>query len=187
MKKLFALVSILIVVLASCRPKGGIDANTGYFSITALRDSLTKGKPVLKFKKTLFVEGKSETQTITDSLHLQIAFFDHFEINKPAYRGAYTVDTITSKPDGTGICHDTKYTKNEKFKFPVTYFSHSKCENGHTYITAKSIESNLLTTIAKTLRIDADNNRFLSYNYEINETLNGGAPSSTIIMLKLAE
>jgi hypothetical protein len=187
MKKLFALVSILIVVSASCRPKGGMDANTGYFSITALRDSLTKGKPVLKFNKTLFVEGKSETQTITDSLHLQIAFFEHFEINKPAYRGAYAVDTITSTPDSSGICIDEKYTKNEEFKFPVIYFSHSKCQNGHTYITAKSIESNLLTTITKTLNIEADNNRFLSYSYEIHETLNGGAPSSTIIMLKLAE
>lgn len=187
MKKLLALVSILIVVLASCRPKGGIDANTGYFSITALRDSLTKGKPVLKFKKTLFVEGKSETRNITDSLHLQIAFFEHFEINKPAYRGAYTVDTTTSTPDSSGSCQDSKYTKKEEFKFPVTYFANSKCQNGHSYITAKSTESNLLTTIAKTLIVEADSKGFLSFNYEIHETLNGGAPSSTIIMLQRAE
>lgn len=179
MKKLFALVSILIVVLASCRPKGGMDADTGYYSITALRDSLAKGKPVYKFKKTLVVDGKEETQLITDSLHLQIYFFEDFEINKPSYKGAYTVSTEREQD----IVDYRKYMLNPDFKYPVKEFSYA-VNNKHTTIKATSIVNNLLTTITKQLVVDSDSTGFIKYFYSVTEEMRGSETTNTKITLE---
>lgn len=178
MNKLFALASILIIVLASCRPEGGMNADAGYYSITALRDSLTKGKPVYNFQKTLVVDGKEETQLITDSLHSQIAFFEHFEINKPSYRDAYRIveDTASRPVKYTG------YYLKPDFKYPVKEF-HVTNEEGKLSITALSIEKNLLTTTTKELRVTTYGKVFVSYSYNVLEELKGGSPSSTKIVL----
>jgi hypothetical protein len=178
MKKLFALLPILIIVAASCRPKGGMDADAGYFSITALRDSLIKGKPVYNFQKTLVVDGKEETQLITDSLHSQIAFFEHFEINKPSYRDAYTLVEDTS---GRPVKYTAYYLKPD-FKYPIKEF-HVSYENGKLSIAALSVEKNLLTTTTKELNVTTYSKVFVSYTYSVLEELKGGSPSSTKIVL----
>ncbi|UPT66748.1 MAG: hypothetical protein M0D57_20325 [Sphingobacteriales bacterium JAD_PAG50586_3] len=174
MKKLFALVSILIIVSASCRPEGGMNADAGYFSITALRDSLIKGKPVYNFQKTLVVDGKSETQLINDSLHLQIHFFEDFEINKPSYKGAYIVDTLNSTPDSAGaLVHRIEYKRKPEFKYPVTFSSYTDKSNGTKIISITSEVVNLLTVIRKELTIEINNTGFVKYSYSITQEFAG--------------
>jgi hypothetical protein len=182
MKKLLALLSVVIVIV-SCRPKSGMDADIGYFSMAGFVAELCKGNPVYQFKKTLFVEGKSETQTITDTLKKQISFFDHFEINKPSYRDAYTVK-ITLAEDTIGqTVKDTDYNLKADFKYPVKEFRLSVSGNTTT-INATSIEKNLLTLTTKQLHVVSDDKGFVSYSYSIAEDLRGGSPSSTKIVLE---
>lgn len=182
MKKLLALLSIVIVI-ASCRPKGGTGADTGYFSMAGFVAELCKGNPVYQFKKTLTVQGVSETKIISDSLKKQITFFDHFEINKPSYRDAYTVK-ITLAEDTIGqTVNDTDYNLKPDFKYPVKEFKLSV--NGNTTtINATSIEKNLLTLTTKQLHVVSDDKGFVSYSYSISEDLRGGSPSSTKIVLE---
>lgn len=184
MKKLLALLSIVIVI-ASCRPKGGTGADTGYFSMAGFVAELCKGNPVYQFKKTLTVQGVSETKIISDSLKKQITFFDHFEINKPSYRDAYTVKTFPTPPDYlSGVsAKETDYNLKPDFKYPVKEFKLSVIGNTTT-INATSIEKNLLTLTTKELIVVSDAKGFVSYSYSISEDLRGGSPSSTKIVLE---
>lgn len=162
-----------------------MDADTGYYSITALRDTLTKGKPVLKFKKTLVVDGKEETQLITDSLHLQIHFFEDFEINKPSYKGAYTAD-VTLAVDAQKLGQTVKesnYKLKPDFKFPVKEFRWI-VNGSNTTINATSKVKNLLTSITKKLVVDSDSTGFIRYYYSVTEEMQGSEPTNTKITLE---
>lgn len=180
MNKLFALVSILIIVLASCRPKGGMDADTGYFSITKLKKEIGLTVPQNnKFKKSLTVDGKTET-IIVDSLnYLQVVFIADFEINKPAYRGCYSVEKLDN-----GMAKTEVYTLKEGFKFPVKRVEYSVANNGVVKVVADLTVKNLMTTNIKHFEGTYSPDGNMGYTYTITEELVGLEPGKSIYTLQ---
>jgi hypothetical protein len=164
-----------------------MNADAGYYSITALRDSLIKGKPVYNFQKTLVVDGKEETQLITDSLHLQISFFEHFEINKPSYKGAYTLEKLLVE-DGenrgeTVVVNEFK--RKPEFKYPVTSLTtYTRKHVNKLEVQVVSLEKNLLTNITKKLTVFTDSLGFTAYMYSVTEEMQGSESTNTKIILE---
>jgi hypothetical protein len=180
MNKLFALASILIIVLASCRPEGGMNADAGYFSITKLKNDIALGVPQInKFKKSLTVDGKTET-IIVDSLKFdEVVFIADFEINKPAYKNSYKVEKSTN-----GLAETTVYTLKEGFKFPVKRIEYSKANNGSIKVVADLIVKNLMTTNFKHFEGTYSPDGNMGYTYTITEELVGLSPSKSIYTLQ---
>jgi hypothetical protein len=133
------------------------------------------------------VDGKEETQLITDSLHLQIHFFEDFEINKPAYKGAYSIDSLTfeNTENLSKSVKDDIYKLKPEFKYPVKEFR-SIVGGGYntTLIDATSKVKNLLTSITKNLVVESDSLVFKKYTYTIKEEMQGSEPTTTKIILE---
>lgn len=177
MKKLLVIVPVFALLLAACRPQS-VTGDAGYYSITAFRDALTKGKPVKTFTKTLSLNGQTETKQVTDSLHLQIAFFEEFEINKPAYRNSYVVDSIVNT-DSTY----KHYVLKPELKFPVKDVKYTQLKSGATTIECVAEVKNLLTLNKKNLQVHYTPWGGLDYTYTVVEELQGASPTTTVITL----
>ena len=179
MKKLIALLPILIIVAASCRPKGGMDANTGYFSATHFRDSVCIRMPDYDYNKTLIVDGKAETISVKGQKINQVDFVKSFEINKPAYRNSYSVNT-TKIVGGVAVT----YTLNNGLKYPVKFIKYTKLDNGACTIVGNTLENNLITTIKREIQVDFTATGFSKLDYKVEDKLTGSSPSITEIKLE---
>lgn len=122
MHKYFSLFIMLGVVLFGCK-QGSTKTDLGYFSAVHLVDSLKEKNVVVTVTKTVVVDGKTETKTITDSLINLIHFIKEFEINKPAYKGGFSIERNALLCDSSGckmIHYPTiEYTLKKGVKMPV--------------------------------------------------------------------
>jgi hypothetical protein len=154
MKKLFALLPILIIVAASCRPKGGMDANTGYFSMAHYIDSVSAKFPVVTVNKTLLVDRRVETHLVTDSLKKLIGFIKPFDLNKPSNKGAYSVEEKADSVYGF-TRHCTTYTLKDGEKLSLKRFViiDGDGEQGNYTIAFNYKQTNLLSELVKTCEL----------------------------------
>ncbi len=193
MYKYFPLIIILGVALFGCK-QDNTKTDLGYFSAPHLVDSLKEKKAIVTVSKTVVIDGKSETKTITDSLIKFIKFLEEFEINKPAYKGGFNIERNALLCDSSGckMIHypTTEYTLKKGVKMPVKKILIEKPNliandaDVFTY-SFRYEQSSLLSDIAKDATLQLSSKQgFLNCELTTIEHIKTGKTNSTKIIIQ---